>query len=222
MSAARRARIAALLLGAAPGACESLLVEPAPAVPEVAVSFARVGGGGGGGLDAFHRVDRVYLRFATGDTVKRDTVLQVAHDSTGVRARLALRTDEQVPGLGIYAELRTAEVALFKGSKIVRVDPGVPTYAEVPILPIPASVKPSRLELEIPFVGDTVRLFSAVLFASGDTIPTLAGTWMSANTLVAAVSPSGLVLGKAVGETILTVTFEELVAQVPVAVVAAR
>ena len=209
--------VAVLVACSGVAGCESLLVEPAERAADASVSFS-LAVETGGAAEAFARVDRVYLRFASGDTVRRDTVLHVVQEDAGIRVRLALHTDEQVPALGIYAELRAGDATLFKGAKIVRVEPGVPVLAEVPLLPVPAILTASVSELSLPLVGDTVRLSSAVLFASGDTIPGLAGEWSSENPLIAIVSPSGLVLARAVGQTKLFVRYEGFEKVVPVGV----
>lgn len=209
----RRGRAAVavtLLTGTAAAACDVLFTEPAPSSFELPISFSLAVDSASGPAKAFSRVDRVYLRFARSDTAHRDTLMRVAHEDGGIRVRIALESQERIDSLGVYAELRTAEAALFKGGRAVRIESGVPTVAEVPLLPIPALLRASHDALTLEAVGDTVRLSSAVLFASEDTIPELAGAWSSKNPEIVAVSPSGLALARAVGETLLVVHFGEL------------
>ena len=56
-------------------ACEALLTDPAPATPDVDVSFTLEGEAAGGMAEAFDRVDRVYLVFTRADSAQRDTVI---------------------------------------------------------------------------------------------------------------------------------------------------
>lgn len=58
------------------------------------------------------------------------------------------------------------------------------------------AVTPSASEI---LVGDTLRLSVAGLSAAGDTIRDIPLTWETSDTLVATVSPSGLVTGRGVG-----------------------
>ena len=155
--------------------CDDLLTDPAPAQPEVVVSFSVEGAAIGGAAQAFDKVNRAYLLFVRPDSAQRDTIIRVTHVNGLARARLILNTKERVNALGVYAQLRRGEAPLFQGSRIIRIELGKPTSAEIPISPVPAYLRADRNVLTLAAVGDTARLSTAVLFATGDTISGVAG-----------------------------------------------
>ena len=191
-------------------ACEALLTDPAPATPDVDVSFTLEGEAAGGMAEAFDRVDRVYLVFTRADSAQRDTVIRVTNEDGVARVRLKLDTKERIPALGVYAELRVNTAALFKGSSVIRVQLGETTSAEIALSPIGAFVQPDRQLLTLQSVGDTIRLSSAVLFASRDTIPGLSGMWAAEDASIIAVTPAGLTLARHVGQTRLLLRYGTL------------
>lgn len=216
----RARRLRALLVACSLGAagCEALLTEPAPHDAGVALEFS-VATASGGTAEAFAKVNRVYLLFVRPDSATRDTVLALqVRDGVG-RARLALRSDERVAALGVYAQLGRGPVPLFEGQRTVRVQVGQPTSLDIPLVAIPAMVRgePGRIQI---LRGDTTRVRAAVLFATGDTIAAAAVRWESADPTVAAVTPAGLVLGRAPGTTVLIVRHEALADTVGVDVLA--
>ncbi len=198
-----RALWSAALLAGLTG-CDALLTEPAPAGPEVAVSF-QVDASGDGVSRAFSRINRAYLQFIRPDSARRDTLVRVV-DVDGVkRVRLRLDTRERVRALGVAAELRFNDKALFKGVRVIRIQIGAPTSAEIPLSPIPAFVRAGERTIRFQHVGDTARLSAAVLFATGDTIPGAPVQWTSANPEVVFVTPAGLAAARQPGETELFV-----------------
>lgn len=203
-------------------ACESLLVDPAPATPEVLVSLTVEGAASGGVTQAFDRVNRALLRFTRPDSASRDTVIRVTNENGVARARLILDTKERVSALGVYAELRANTVPLFAGARIIRVESGTATSVEIGISPVPASIRADRQALQLQQVGDTARLSSAVLFASNDTISGLAGEWFSENPAIVFVTPAGLAVAREVGETRLLVRYQSLADTVSARVVSGR
>lgn len=209
MSARLRLGIVLLALASGAAACDSLLTAPAPPLEDLAISFSLEAAAGGAG-SAFDKVDRAYIKLVRADTAHRDTVVAVSPGDLGIRVRLAVTTAEQIDGLGIYAELRSGEAALFKGTQTVRIESGTPTSAEVALTPVPASLKPSVDPLVLETVGDTARVSSAVLFATGDTIPGLAAEWSSADTTVISITPSGLARARGVGGVLLFLHFGTL------------
>ncbi len=74
----------------------------------------------------------------------------------------------------------------------------VTPVASVAVTPSPASVQ----------AGQTVQLTATAKDANGTTLPGRPMTWASSNTTVAAVSTSGLVLGKVAGSATITATSE--------------
>jgi hypothetical protein len=206
----RRSAMLAVLAGACllVSACDTLMTDPAPASPELSVSFQIEGPLIGGSPQAFAKVNRLFLRFTRADETSRDTLLLVRALDGRLRAGIALETEERISALGIQAELRFGPLPLFTGGAIVPIDPGVPTTAQIQLQPVPARVVASQQTLDL-FLNLTqsVQLSSAVLYATTDTIEGLAGVWSSVDPLVAAVSPAGLVLARGLGSTNLVVGF---------------
>ena len=192
------------------GGCDLLMTEPAERPPDLAVSFAFEDAAAGGTEAAFDRVNRVFLRFTRKDGATRDTVVRLQNEDGVARARLAVEADERIEGLGIYAVLAVGDVGLFEGATIVRIQSGTTTTAEVPLVPIPALVQADRPNATYARVGDTLRLSSAVLFASRDTIPNAVGVWSSADPAIVAIASGGLSVARAVGQTVLIVRSGEL------------
>jgi len=207
---------ATLVLGAT--ACDLLITEPAPASHGLDVSFAIEAASNDGITDAFDRVDRVYLRFTRADSAQRDTILAVANRDGEARARLVLDPNERIAALGVYAELRAGQVGLFQGARVIRVENGTATSAEISLTPIPAAIQASPSQVTFQTVGDTVHLTSAILFASGDTIPGVTGSWASEDASVVAVSAGGIALARGVGQTRLQVRYGTLTSLVNVQV----
>lgn len=208
------AMLAVALGPAVLAACDLLITDPRPAGPDVSISFQVAETPVGGTSAAFLRVRRIFLRFVRPDSSVRDTVIPVLPVSGRIRAGVALQTQERVQALGIIAQLGFATTPLFAGATVVPIVPGVPTVANITILPIPAAVAPDRDTLVLANVGATAQLSSAVLFASGDTIDGLSGAWSSLDPTVVAVSPMGLALGQRIGTTFLEVRFDTLTATV--------
>lgn len=202
---------AGALLGAIfMASCDELLTDPAPALPEVIVSFQVDGATIGGAAQAFDKANLAYLLFTRPDSAQRDTLVWITHVDGVARARLIIKSNERVSALGVYAQLRRGLAPLFHGSRVIRIEVGKPTSAEIPILPVPTYVRADRQALFLPVVGDTARLSSAVLFATGDTIHGLAGTWSSDNAEIVLVTQAGLAVGLSQGQTILRTRYGEL------------
>jgi hypothetical protein len=199
-----------LLAAVVTASCDKLLTDPAPALPEVIVSFNVDGATLGGAAQAFDKVNRAYLLFVRPDSAQRDTLVRVTHVNGAARVRLILKSKERVHALGVYAQLRRGEAPLFQGSKVIRIEVGKPTSAQIPILPVPFRLRADRHALTLPAVGDTAHLSSAVLFATGDTIHGLAGTWSSDNADIVFVTQAGLAVGRNQGQTVLRARYGEL------------
>ncbi|MFQ5536818.1 MAG: Ig domain-containing protein [Gemmatimonadota bacterium] len=199
--------VAALL--PALGACDSLLTDPAPPITEVRIHFAVEDGARGRTARAFGRANRVFLRLIRPDSAQRDTVVALVRRDGLARARLVLHTRERTPALGIYAQLRAGQLGLFEGRKVVRVEIGAPTAAEIDLAPIVAAVRAERKALLLT-QGDTLSLHAAALFATGDTVETAAPVWSSEDPAVVAVSRGGLVRARKPGDVRLLVFYREV------------
>lgn len=218
------ARTGGLLILAAVAAsgCDALLTEPAPALPEVEVSFAIEGAATDGIAQAFDKVNRVYLLFVRPDSAKRDTIIRVTPREGVAKVRLVLETNERVHALGVYAQLLAGQAPLFEGQRVIRVQIGTPTSAEIQLSAIPSSLRADRPSLSLPMVGDTTRISATLRFASGDTLAAGVGTWTSQNPDIVFVTGGGLAVGRAVGVTQLIVRFQELADTVQARVVSGR
>ena len=219
----RRARGAVILATAgfslaALAACDSLLVDPAPPAPDVAVAFAVTGAADGGTAAAFSKVDHVWLRFVRADSASRDTILRVRPADGVVRVRVALETKERIKGLGVQAELRLGKRALFAGHAVVAVQPGKPVSAQIPLSPVAAALRVQRDVPVFEALGDTFRLSSAVVFATGDTIPGASATWTSAADSIVQVTRAGLAVARGDGRTRLIARYMQLADSVAVRV----
>ncbi len=190
-------------------ACEALLTEPAPASPDITVSFQITTTPLRGTEGAFGKVNRLALRFVRPDQSTRDTLLFAQPLNGRLRAGVALDAEERVSALGIQAELRRGPLPLFQGGAIARIEPGVPTSAQIPLQPVPARVLASQQTITLS-LGQSVQFSSAVLYATGDTIENLAGTWTSTGPTIVAVSPTGLALAQGRGVADLIVAFQGL------------
>ena len=218
MRSLRLACVGVMALTAA--GCDLLLTEPAAPEAAVSVSFAvtdaqRVSA-------TFDKVDRVYLLFVRPDSSRRDTILPLASRDGVARARLALRSDDRVQALGIFAQLRSGQTPLFQGERIIRVAIGEPVSVEIPISGIPVALRASRDAVVLPSVGDTTRLGTTLYFANGDTLAQNVGTWTSQNPQIVFVTAGGLAAARAVGETRLLASYGELRDTVDVRVNAGR
>lgn len=196
----------AILAGLA--GCDLLLTDPAPPPMTVEVSFQLVDPPLGGPAEAFAKVRRASVRFARPDDTVRDTVLSVTPVDGVIRMPVALDVAERVDDLGIGASLGYLTTTLFRGGTVVRIEPGEPTSAVVPIEPVPAAVVGQAPVVLIPNVGDPVQISSAVLFASGDTITGLAGTWVSENPQIIEVTSDGVATALVLGQSRLAVGYD--------------
>lgn len=206
----RVGRLGPVLLGAlAVAGCDLLMTEPAPPPATVEVSFqiAPELEAVGGPATAFTKVRRVLLRFVRPDDTTRDTILAVTPVDGRIRLPVALAVPDRIDALGIGASLGVGTEALFEGFTVVNIVPGEPTKANVDIVPVPHRVAPDRPALAIPNVGDVVQLSSAVLFATGDTITGLSGTWLSENPQIIGVTPDGVATAFSLGQTRLEVRY---------------
>lgn len=206
----RARRLGAALLGAlAVAGCDLLMTDPAPPPATVEVSFqiAPEPEVVGGPATAFSKIRRVLLRFARPDDTTRDTILAVTPVDGRIRLPVALPVPDRIDALGIGASLGVGTEALFEGFTVVDIVPGEPTRVNVDIVPVPRRVAPDRPALAIPNVGDVVQLSSAVLFATGDTITGLSGSWLSENPQVIDVTPDGVATAFSLGQTRLEVRY---------------
>ncbi len=209
--------LSALLLSA----CDALLTEPAPAAPEVSVAFSVLGAQDAGIQSAFQKVDRAHLVFVRPDSARRDTIVRLSPRDGSARARLVLESKERVSALGVFAELRAGQAPLFEGSRVIRVEIGAPTSAEISLAPVPFALRADRQLLTLQ-LGDTTRLSTTLYFASGDTLAVDVGTWTSLDPQVVFVTERGLAGGRSLGETHLLVRYEDLADTVTARVVGGR
>lgn len=174
----------------------------------VEVSFQLVDAPLGGSAAAFAKVRRATVRFARSDDTVRDTVLSVTPVDGVIRVPVALEIAERVDALGIGASLGNLTTTLFRGGTVVRIEPGEPTRAVIPVEPIPAGVVGPAPVVLIPNLGDPVQISSAVLFASDDTITGLEGTWLSENPQIISITPDGVATAFEFGQTRLAVSYD--------------
>jgi hypothetical protein len=200
----RRARVglalATALLALVLAACERLLTDPRPP-SEVAIEFQVAETPPGRVATAFARVRRIGLRFTRPDLTFRDTIVPVLPIDGVIRTSISIPVDDRNELLGVQAQLGYGTTVLFEGGTIVRVDPGQPAVAEVPLVPVPFAVVADRAQLSLA-TGASALVRAATLFASGDTMP-LPPTWTSADPSIAAVTPLGVVTGVSIGQTVL-------------------
>ena len=195
--------VALLVLGLA--GCDLLMTEPVERGSRITVSFQIDGAPAGGVADAFAKVRTVGVRFTRPDGATRDTAFLVVPVDGSIRVPVSLEVEERVDALGIDAFLAFPQGVLFQGSSVVRIEPGVPTSARIPVVPVPAGVTADRDLLSIPNVGDVRFLRSAVLFASLDSIPGAPRSWFSDDPSVITVTPEGEAEAVGFGQTRLVV-----------------
>lgn len=188
--------------------CDMLLTDPAPPPATVEISFQVVEPALGGSTEAFAKVRRAFVRLARNDDTVRDTVLAVTPVENEIRVPVALEVDERVESLGIAATLGYETTSLFRGATVVRIEPGEPTTAVVDVEAIAATVVGEAPVVYIPNVGEPVQLSSAVLFASGDTITGLSGSWVSENPQIISVTTDGLATAFELGQARLAVSYD--------------
>ncbi|NNF11615.1 MAG: hypothetical protein HKN72_00215 [Gemmatimonadetes bacterium] len=193
----------ALLWGA--GACDALLTDPAPPPATVDVSFQIVPTAIGGSVQAFEKVRWAAVRFARPDGSFRDTVFVAIPVDGRIRIPVALELQERVDALGIVASLGLGPSPLFGGAGVVRIDPGQPTSAVIDVEPVPAAIVAESPLVFIPNVGESVDIASAALFATGDTVTGLEGTWLSEDPTTVEVTPTGTATAIQLGQTRLEV-----------------
>jgi hypothetical protein len=189
------------------GGCEALLTDPAPSSTSISVQFQLDAVPIGGPAEAFARVRWVGVRFVRPDGATRDTAFAALPTDGVIRIPVVLKVEERVDALGIQAVLGFGTSPLFEGSSSVEIRPGEPTSAVIPITPVPGDVLADRRLVDLPVVGATATLSSAVLFASLDTIPGLQGAWTSADPTIVSVTPLGLATRLLPGLTQLEVRF---------------
>lgn len=217
----RRLAFSLLVCLGLPG-CDALLTEPAPGDRSVTVSLAVVASGAVGTASAFAKVDRAHLIFIRPDSARRDTVIPVRPQDGLIRARLALDAGERVAALGVVAQLRRGSLPLFHGQRVIRVEIGTPTSAEIELAPVPAALRAGPSPLQLEQLGDTVRMSTLTLFATGDTIGEVQAQWASANPQVVLVTSAGLAVARAVGQTALVARLGALADTVPARVLGGR
>jgi hypothetical protein len=83
----------------------------------------------------------VRLVFTRAGSTSRDTTLSTMPRNGEARVRLSLAAGEQIAGLLVAAELDVGAGVLFAGQRVVRVEPGTPTSAEIPISPVPDRIR---------------------------------------------------------------------------------
>lgn len=223
MTRRRRLHLAlALAVGPATfAACDLVITEPAPASSEVGIAFQVLGTPLGGSATAFSRVRRIGLRFIRPDSTIRDTVVAVLPVDGVIRTGVVVPATERVAALGVQARLGYDTIALFQGSAIVQIVAGSPTTAEVNLSPVPDRIVADPAQLSLVGPGATTVVSARVLFASGDTIDGLSGTWSSADPGIAVVGPNGTVVAQSPGLTNLEVRFGTLTDTVAVEVLPA-
>ena len=87
---------------------------------------------------------------------------------------------------------------------------------------VPFALRADRNNLVLPQVGDTARLNTSLLFASGDTIATGVGRWSSLDPEIVFVTNAGLAVGRGVGMTHLVTEHQGLADTVQARVVSGR
>ena len=197
--------VAASFLFGAVTACDALITDPAPPPATLEVSFQIGPTAIGGSEQAFAKVRWAAVRFLRPDSSFRDTVFVAIPVEGRIRIPVALEVQERVDSLGIVASLGLGLAPLFEGGGVVRIDPGQPTSAVIAVQPVPAAIFAEAPLVLIPNVGDSVQIGSAVLFATGDTVTGVQGTWLSEAPATIAVTVGGTATAVQLGQARLEV-----------------
>jgi hypothetical protein len=210
------------------GGCREFMAEPAPAGATLALTFdqalATQATGSpcplpqpAGGLErAFDRADSIRVRL-TGSVAGEfravaglrrsdgDGWLSIfVDDLQGTRETRQLVVDLLVR---IGDERRQA--VLFSDSAGVELRRGAITRVGLTLNAIADEVQLSTSTVPAAALGDTVQLCGVVLFASGDTIPSVLPIWRTLDPAVVEVSPTGRMIALAEGEGRLVGEYEQ-------------
>jgi hypothetical protein len=210
------------------GGCREFMAEPAPAGATLALTFdqalATQATGSpcplpqpAGGLErAFDRADSIRVRL-TGSVAGEfravaglrrsdgDGWLSIfVDDLQGTRETRQLVVDLLVR---IGDERRQA--VLFSDSAGVELRRGAITRVGLTLNAIADEVQLSTSTVPAAALGDTVQLCGVVLFASGDTIPSVLPVWRTLDPAVVEVSPTGRMIALAEGEGRLVGEYEQ-------------
>ena len=191
-------------------ACDYLLTDPIQPTGTIELQFQIVSGQLGTTPQAFAKVEQVYIQLTVPDSVPRDTTISVSPNEGAVRLGVDLRPEEITNTLEIFTRLGSSDGWLFEGQTIAAIEPGVPTDAQIVLAAITSRIEGAPDPLVIPNVGETAQATNAVLYATGDTIPGLDGTWSSLDPAIMTVTPTGLATAVAIGQTDFEVVFETL------------
>jgi hypothetical protein len=93
----------------------------------------------------------------------------------------------------------------------------------LPLLLIAACARPDHIEIDpgaprLSHKGESVRLHAKLMDRGGKVFPREHAAWKSRDPFIAGVSPSGDVTALSSGHTVMTATWNELTAQVPLEV----
>jgi uncharacterized protein YjdB len=210
--------MAAILAGF--GACtEALLVTPAPAPSQLLVSWSLAGSGSAGGAaSAFDRADRLRVQLVRSGGANLDTIMPFASAGAVTNVPLRLDMSDDSEQIGIAVELRRGTDLLFQASTSAVLVRGDTARVELQLIPVPAGVRLPPSLAPLTALGDTMTIRGAVVFATGDTLPTLVPTFESTNPAVASITAGGFVTAHAEGQTEIRATYGALVASAPLLV----
>lgn len=194
--------------------CDELLNEPAPGgAATITLTQSLASPQVTGDTEAaFGKVDRILVRLTpieTGPPVV-DEIFSVSQEDGEIRVELEVELTGGAESFDLFLELRRGQDPLFRGETTLELRPGVRAPANVNLDPIPAALAVPSDPPPLTFVGETVQLDGAVLFATGDVISGLEPTWSSQNPAVAAVDEGGLVTAVAEGDANIQASLGDL------------
>lgn len=160
---------------------------------------------------AFDSADRVGLRLIDPSDESAVEELEEPFDPSEGTAEVQVETrvEGDSASFGLDLALLRGEDPLFSASRTVVLRAGATTTAEVTLEPEAAGVRAPSDSIVLAGARDTTRVEGAVLFATGDTVPTLSPTWTSRDPAVVTAGPDGLLTAQGAGRTRVVASFEE-------------
>ncbi|HET8654058.1 MAG TPA: Ig-like domain-containing protein [Longimicrobiaceae bacterium] len=158
----------------------------------------------GGVAGAFVKADHIRVSVAWQETLVLDTT--VALSATGDRTdlRIPITLDKPSRDYNVQVTLLRGSDELFTGGGSVTLQPGTTTPVTIPLVPLATGIVLPDSVRTLVAPGDSTRIGGAVVFATGDTIPSLSLTWSTEDTSIARVHDDGYVVAVGEGRAKLT------------------